>query len=421
MARFPATERPLPDQIPWAVVWRALLPFALGYFMSYLFRAVNQVIAPDLIGELGLAPGELGRLTSAYLFTFMLFQLPLGILLDRFGPRLVQACLLVVAAAGALLFALAPDSWSLTLARGVLGLGLSGCLMSAFKANALWLPMSRVALGNSTTIAIGALGVVAATRPADWLAQAIGWRSMFELLAAATVAVALLILLSVPKRAHNPQGETLAAQLRVMSRVYADPVFWRVAPMVAAMSGTFIAVQTLWAGRWLADVAGHDRVAAADVLLWMAIGFVIGSLATGWIADRAQRHGLTIEAVVGGSFVLFALSQCLIILQAPVPPALPWILFGFAGQAGNLGYATLARHFGPATAGRAQSAANLLLFASAWGMQWGIGGILDLFPGATEGASAPDGYRWAFGTAFLLQIMALGWYLQVFRRKSPAE
>lgn len=409
------------DRIPWDIVGRALFPFALGYFMSYLFRAVNQVIAPDLIGELGLTPGELGRLTSAYLFAFMLFQLPLGILLDRFGPRLVQACLLMVAAGGALLFAIAPDSWSLTLARGILGLGLSGCLMSAFKANALWLPMSRVALGNSATIAIGALGVVAATRPADWLAQAIGWRGMFDLLAAVTVAVALFILLSVPKDTGRPKGETLGAQLRVMSRVYADGVFWRVAPMVALMSGTFIAVQTLWAGRWLADVAGHERGAAADVLLWMAIGFVIGSLTTGWIADRAQRRGLAIEAVVGGSFVLFALSQCLIILQAPLPPVLPWMLFGFAGQAGNLGYATLAGHFGPASAGRAQSAANLLLFAAAWGLQWGIGGILDFFPGATEGASAPAGYRWAFGTAFLLQIVAVWWYLRIFRRKSPAE
>jgi sugar phosphate permease len=61
------------DRIPWAIVFRALLPFALGYFMSYLFRAVNQVIAPDLIGELHLSPGELGRLTAAYLFGFTLF------------------------------------------------------------------------------------------------------------------------------------------------------------------------------------------------------------------------------------------------------------------------------------------------------------------------------------------------------------
>lgn len=413
------TASPKSDRIPWAIVARALLPFALGYFMSYLFRAVNQVIAPDLIAELGLAPGQLGRLTAAYLLAFVLFQLPLGILLDRFGPRRVQAALLVVAACGALLFSAAPDPWSLTLARGVLGLGLSGCLMSAFKANALWLPMSRVAFGNAATIAIGALGVVAATRPADWLAQAIGWHTMFEVLAAVTMSVSLLILFCVPKSATQVQGETFGAQIRVMSRVFADRVFWRVAPMVAAMSGTFIAVQTLWAGRWLSDVAGLDRVAAADVLLLMAVGFVIGSLTTGWIADRVQRRGFTIEAVVAASFLIFAASQLLIVFQAPVPVVLSWLLFGFSGQAGNLCYATLAAHFGSANAGRAQSAANLLLFVAAWGLQWGIGAILDLFPAATEGASDPAGYRWAFGLAFLLQIAAFGWYMRTFCRRGP--
>lgn len=408
------------DRIPWAIVFRALLPFALGYFMSYLFRAVNQVIAPDLIAEFDLGPGELGRLTAAYLFGFTLFQLPLGILLDRFGPRRVQTALLLVSAGGAALFALAPDPWSLTVARGILGLGLSGCLMSAFKANAIWLPMSRVALGNATAVAIGALGVVAATRPADWLAQLIGWRPMFDLLAAATLGVALLIFFCVPKDQAS-QGEarareSLSAQLRVIGRIASDPVFWRIAPMVAIMSGAFIAIQTLWAGRWLSDVAGLDRASVADVLLFMAIGFVIGSLTTGWIADRAQRHGLTIELVVGCSFLVFAVSQLLVIVQAPIPPVLSWILFGFAGQAGNLGYATLAAHFGIGAAGRAQSTANLLLFATAWALQWGIGAILDLFPGQTQGSVDPVGYCWAFGIVLALQILAAMWYLRPNRR-----
>jgi predicted MFS family arabinose efflux permease len=328
----------------------------------------------------------------------------------------VQTALLLVSACGAALFALAPDPWSLTVARGILGLGLCGCLMSAFKANAMWLPMSRVALGNASMMAIGALGVVTATRPADWLAQLIGWRPMFDLLAAATVGVALLIFFCVPKQQPGQRDsaarETFAAQLRVIVRIAKDPVFWRVTPMVATVSGTFIAVQTLWAGRWLSDVGGLDRGAVADVLLVMAIGFVIGSLTTGWIADRAQRRGLTLELVVGIFFLAFALSQLLVIGHAPVSAVLPWFLFGFAGPAGNLGYATLAAHFGIAAAGRAQSTANLVLFASAWALQWGIGAVLDRFRAATDGAVEPAGYQWAFGLVLALQIVAVLWYLR---------
>jgi predicted MFS family arabinose efflux permease len=412
------------DRSPWNVVFRALLPFAAGYFMSYLFRAVNQVIAPDLIAEFNVEPGALGFLTSAYLFGFVVFQLPLGLLLDRFGPRRVQACLLTVSAIGAVLFSLAPDFWSLTLARGILGLGLSGCLMSAFKANSTWLPVSRVALANSTVVAMGALGVVMATRPADWLAQLIGWRSMFDLLALVTFAVALFIFFSVPKegdRSRSATPETFANQLRVLARIAADPVFWRVGPMVAAMSGTFIAVQTLWAGRWLSDVAGLPRTSVADVLLFMALGFVIGSLATGWIADQAQRRGLSIELVVGLSFLPFALSQILLMFHVPIHPAIPWVLFGLTGQASNLGYATLAAHFGIASAGRAQSTANLLLFVSAWALQWGMGEVLNLFPGAAAGTVDPAGYRWAFGIALALQAVACSWYLSSKWWKAPAE
>lgn len=408
------------DRIPWSIALRALLPFALGYFMSYLFRAVNQVIAPDLIAEFDLSPGELGRLTAAYLFGFTLFQLPLGLLLDRFGPRRVQTALLLVSAAGAVLFALAPDPWSLTIARGILGLGLSGCLMSAFKANASWLPMSRVALANSTTIAFGALGIVAATSPADWLARLIGWRAMFDLLAAATVGVALLISFCVPRDqpagSHSGARENFTAQLYVIGRIAKDRVFWRVAPMVAIMSGTFIAIQTLWAGRWLSDVAGLDRTSVAGVLLVMAIGCVVGSLATGWIVDWAQRHGFTIEVVVSGSFLVFAVSQLLVVVHAPIPPVLPWLLFGLGGQAGNLGYATLAAHFGTAAAGRAQSTANLLLFATAWALQWGIGAVLDRFRASGHGAVDPAGYHWAFGLVLVVQVMAVFWYLRPDRR-----
>ncbi|MDD9857126.1 MAG: MFS transporter, partial [Gammaproteobacteria bacterium] len=86
---------------------RVIVPFALGYFLSYLFRAVNAVIAPDLIRELRLDANTLGLLTSIYFLTFAAFQLPLGVLLDRYGARRTECTLLLIAAAGSVIFALA--------------------------------------------------------------------------------------------------------------------------------------------------------------------------------------------------------------------------------------------------------------------------------------------------------------------------
>ena len=82
-------------------LWFRLVPaYAAGYFLSYGLRSVNAVIAPELMQELSMTAAGLGLLTSAYFLAFGLFQLPLGLLLDRFGPRRVEAVLLLVAACG---------------------------------------------------------------------------------------------------------------------------------------------------------------------------------------------------------------------------------------------------------------------------------------------------------------------------------
>ena len=394
---------------------RALLPFACGYFMSYLFRAVNSVIAPDLMAELGLTKTDLGLLTSAYLYAFMIFQLPLGLALDRFGPRRVQTVLLSVCALGAGLFGFGTATAELTAARAIIGIGLCGSLMSAFKANVLWLPIARVPLANSVIVACGGLGIVAATAPADWLAQTIGWRGLFHGLAALTFAVAMFICFAVPRTGEkHREGEArparLASQLRGLKRILTDPVFWRIAPMVAAISGSSIAVQTLWAARWMVDIRGLDRGAAANVLMAMAIAFVVGSLSTGIIADWAGRRGIALKTVVLAAFVVFAATQVTILLNLPLPTALPWIVFGLTAQTSNLGYATLAAHFGREMAGRAQSSANMLLFLASAVFQSGIGWVLDLFPGAEPGSGTAVGYEWAFGMLLILQLVSIAWY-----------
>jgi len=92
-------------QLTLPTILRVFLPFAAGYLISYLFRVVNAVIAPDLVADIGLNPSDWGLLTAAYFLTFAAFQLPLGALLDRFGPRKTEAVLLLFAALGAFVFA----------------------------------------------------------------------------------------------------------------------------------------------------------------------------------------------------------------------------------------------------------------------------------------------------------------------------
>ena len=95
------------------LVMTVLVPFGIGYYMSYLFRTVNAIISPQLVSEVGLTPSALGLMTAAYFITFAVVQLPLGIILDRYGPRKVQAALLMFAALGAAMFALGTNALTL--------------------------------------------------------------------------------------------------------------------------------------------------------------------------------------------------------------------------------------------------------------------------------------------------------------------
>jgi MFS family permease len=165
------------------------IPFALGYFLSYLYRTVNAIIAPDLVRDIGLDPASLGLLTSAYLLAFGLFQLPLGLLLDRFGPRRVEATLLLIAAAAALIFSQATSLTGLVVGRALIGLGVSACLMAAFKSFALWFPPERLPLANAIQMISGGLGAMAATTPVEAALKLTDWRGLFLFFALLTLTV----------------------------------------------------------------------------------------------------------------------------------------------------------------------------------------------------------------------------------------
>ncbi len=397
-----------------------LLPFALGYFMSYLFRAVNAIVAPNLVADVGLTASELGLLTAAYLVSFALFQLPLGILLDRYGPRRVQIGLLACAGLGALLFSVGQGVLSLAAARALIGLGVAGGLMASFKAVVVWVPEDRRQLASACVMSFGALGLIVSTLPMDVAVAQFGWRAAFASLGVATLAVAALIAVVVPEGRATAAPATLAAQVRDVGTIYADRAFYGLAPLLAATAGTHIAIQTLWAGPWFRDVAGFDRAGVAHHLFLTAAAFFVGILFTGVLADRLVRRGVSVLTVLVCFIVAFLVAQT-VILFGRTPLMLPaWLLFGMLGQVAILAYPWLSSHFGAARSGRANTAMNLLIFAAAFALQAGIGWIIDRYPKTAGGGYALEAYQAGFGLCLALQLVALGYYFYS-RRRGPSN
>lgn len=399
---------------------RVFFFFACGFFLSYLYRSVNAVLAPDLVATFGLSADRLGLLTSVYLLAFAGFQPVLGMLLDRFGPRRVEAALLTVAAAGAGAFAVAPGFDTLLAGRALIGVGVSACLMAGFKANVLWFDGPRLPLVNGLFLAAGGLGAVTAGVPVELALTVTDWRGVFTGLAAVTLVLALCLLVFVPERAGPHGAPGLRELLAGLGHVYRSRIFWQVAPATMLSQGSYLATQGLWAGPWLTDVSGLGRLAVASHLSTIAAAMAAGFLLTGVVTERLERHGIPPKAVAGGGMALFLVVQALILAFPQGPTVWLWGAYGLVGVSGIIAYTTLTRHFGAALAGRANTAQTLATFGCAFAYQAGIGALLERFPAAEPGHYTATGHRLALGIAIGLQVLGLAWYCVFRERRRPA-
>lgn len=387
---------------------RVTLPFLAGYFVSYVFRTVNAVVGPAIARELGLSPGLLGLLSAMYFLSFALVQLPVGLLLDRFGPRRVNAILLLLAAVGGAWFAVADSGASAIGARALIGLGVSACLMSTFQAFVLWYPADRISTLNGIAFAVGVLGGITASVPLEMLVRVWHWREAFLLIAGFTVAVSLVLWLWVPERSLRPQGESFAAQLRGLGELMRDPAFRRMALALTGNQFATVALQTLWVATWLRDVAGYTQAEVARGLLAVNIALIAGFVGFGRAADRLTRRGANTLPLLLGGVAVGSASLGLLVLGVRTGGLVLWCLFVSCSTAMVLGYSVLSRRYPKAMVGRANTAFNVFGFVGMFSGQWGFGLVLDLWPQTAAGYAA-EGYTWALAMAWAVQFAGLAW------------
>ena len=389
-----------------ALVLCVFLPFVVGYYLAFLFRTINAVMAAPLTAELGLGAGDLGLLTSVYFVTFAAAQIPIGILLDRHGPRRIQSALLVVAATGSALFAVSDHFLGLLAGRALIGLGVAAALTAGLKALVLWFPRERVPLLNGLMVMLGALGAVTATLPADLLLAWIGWRGLFGLFAVLTAACAVMVYVVVPEARPVANGAVSVG----FKRIYADPRFWRLAPLSACCIGTAWSLQGLWAAQWFSDVDGLDRAGVVQQLFVMAVALSLGAIVLGVSADRLRRRGVGPEMLLALVAAVFIAAQLALILRLPLPSFFLWAVVAAVGAATVLSFAILTEYFPKELAGRANGALNLFHIAAAFFVQYATGIVLAQWT-PQAGHYPPIAYQTAFVINLVLQVAAWIWFV----------
>jgi MFS family permease len=386
-------------------LWRRVFaPFAAAYFFSYFLRNANAVIAPELTRELGIGAADLGLLTSTYLLAFALAQLPLGIALDRYGPRRVESLLLMLAALGCALFAQATTLAQLTLARFLIGFGVSACLMAAIVAFGAWFGRERQASLNASIMVAGGLGALTATTPLTWAVAQWGWRAVFMGLALFG-ALGVAAILSTPDAKRGTQVEAFRDQIKALAGILASRPFLRAAPPAMLIVGGFMAIQGLWAVPWLMTVGGLTKEAAANHLLSMGVGLLLSFFALSQLVLPLARRGVSNERLLEIGQGVALLIAALIVADMGAYGVL-WFGLGFTVAFGNLSYAALQQHYPPALAGRVNTALNLMVFVGAFSVQWGFGAAVDTLVAA--GLEPAPSYRTALGGLLIMQ--AASWW-----------
>lgn len=391
---------PPPHALP-GFPYRLVVLACAAYLLSQFFRSSVGVLAPDLMRSLALTPEELGRLGGVFFLAFGLAQLPLGVLLDRFGPRLVATLVMLVAASGAFAFAALDGFGGLLLGRALMGAGCSVCLMGSLVLFSRWAPPERFATLAGFVLGVGGFGGILATAPLAAASAWAGWQACFVAMGVLTVLVAAVFWLTVRDappgtafRAPSPaggRGETFRGFVEILGK----RDLWLMLPISFTGYGTLLVLLGLWGAPYLKDVQGLGDAARGNVLLATAAAWNAGCFFFGRL-DRVfdSRKRVAVAGALG-----LVLTVALIAVVPPLPLWANAVLFGWLGFVGAFSVMLLAHYralFPVRLVGRALTFTNFFNFGGVFVLQWTTGLVLLALGGSDAGAPA-----FAYTVAFL--------------------
>jgi sugar phosphate permease len=400
-----------PARKVFAYRWLIFGIMAVAYVVVYFHRLCPAVVAVDLQTTFETSGEFMGLLASAYFYPYAFMQLPAGLLADSLGPRKTVASFLLIAALGSLIFGLAAAVDIAVAARVMVGLGVSMVFISTMKILSQWFRIREFPFMTAILMTMGGLGALTAATPLALMTGWVGWRASFEIIAAGTFVIAILVWLFVRNRPQDMGWPSVAEIDQIGSRASAPPIvlslwegarrviterrFWPIAVWFFFIDGIFFSFGGLWAGPYLIHVYGMTRAEAGHILNMIAVGMIMGSPLVSFLSDRvfhSRKKVLTLA-----STVLFL--ELLLLNIFPQDLSRFWLyaaflIFSMSSSAiVVIGITTTKELFPVEIAGTSVGTVNLFPFLGGAIFQPIVGRLLDAYPKAATGAYSLDGYR----------------------------
>ncbi|MBM3519087.1 MAG: MFS transporter [Alphaproteobacteria bacterium] len=399
-----ARGRPRAAYLPWVM-------FALAtslYTYAFLQRVAPNVVVDQLMRDFGVTAALLGNLSAFYFYSYAGLQIPLGIVLDRFGARAVLAGAAILCAAGSFLFAWADNLAIAALGQLLIGAGAGVPFVGALVIARAWLPADRFAFVTGLVMFSGMAGALLGQAPLAALVEVVPWRGVFEALAVFALAWAAMLWLLVRDR---PAGPATAAAPRVrlltgMGRVLLSRHTWLISLYGALIAGPILSFVSLWSVAYLMQGYGLTRSDAAFYSSMVMVGWGVGAPLAGYVADRLRRRK---GPMLAGAFLALAMWLALALLPDLPLGALMVVFFLLGLSNGGMGvmFAFLREHNPPALGSTATGVFNTICMFSPAAFQPLVGYLLDLGWDGTMAAGAPLYAGSAFRAAFLVYPLAV--------------
>jgi MFS family permease len=397
--------------LPAPLAGRLIFSFGFGFFLSMFTRSASNVLKQPMQADLMMGEEAISlALGTSFFIAFAIMQLPVGVLLDRYDPRKVNASLMLLAAGGALTMAFSQDAYWLTVGRIMMGAGFAAGMMGSLKVYSLWFPQDRLPTMNSIQFMIGVLGALSATKPTQLLLEWMSWRDFYTLFSGLTVLAAIILVTVAPRHDTPPNGETLAKQIGGIKRIYSDAYFWRVVPWMFLSVGISQGLGTLYVLPWLTEVADYSRSDAAYYLTLVAGVAALNFAFMGRFAESMAKRGFDHMTLPIAGLMSSMVLLGFLVIQVKFAVVPIWMFWTMSIGVTTLIFAGMAKAFPPELMGRVYTAFNLLGFLCTAVAQWLIGRILDLYPRTADGAASPEGYQAAFAMLLGVQVVGMLWY-----------
>lgn len=288
----------------------AMVILTCGHVLSNLLRTTPAVAIDVMAADLHSTAQRLAALTAAYHFSFALFQIPIGVALDRYSIRNVSLVLFAATLLGACIAALSQGPASFLLAQIIMGMATSGMLLCPMALAAKRMSPAQFGLWSGLILSLGNGGMLLSSAPLAWVVEHWGWRSGFGLAAAAACVVALLVLLIVPNdRPSVVNRRAILTEMTTVLRLGVSKALRGIVILAFVSLAVQLVLRGLWAGPWLMDIKGLSRIAAGNVLLLFTLALVLAPTLSGVLDRRlGHRRGLLLgsQLLAAALFVLMA-------------------------------------------------------------------------------------------------------------------